>query len=111
MLKKQGFVRIRLTDAELKTVHELYAAAQDALIMGLRRSLAVARSDMRRLDTRSGYVDDVRREFFELHPAIAYALPESAPGTGGHASRHLPAVRIDVPCALCTAAPRACSWH
>ena len=85
LLKQHGFVRLRLNAEEMRCVRELYSAAQVAFDDGAsRRALEVPPCDGRRLDARSGYVDDRRREFFELHPEVPHRLGEVGPVPAAH---------------------------
>ena len=87
-LRRVAFVKVRLTDREQRCIRDLYEAAEDAFEdRASRREMELPLLDARRLDSRSGYVDDGKREFLELHHLIAHNLLKSedrAPAPAAH---------------------------
>ena len=69
LLRSQGFVRLRLAPADVPLAGKLFSAAdaffEDADATRLAR---VPPKERQAVDSRCGYVGELGREFFELHP-------------------------------------------
>lgn len=67
-IMQTGYSRIRLRPEEVQLVSGLYDRAQRFFAdSGARRALDIPDDQIDDLDSRSGYVDDRKREWFELH--------------------------------------------
>lgn len=79
-LKRYGYARLRLSEAEVSSFSELYRVTHEFFEdKEAMRELEVPDETADRLDERSGYVFGRNREFFELHPECppASALDEA----------------------------------